>query len=537
MWAIVLLLALLSTGCGRAQSGTPASVPDAAVVDPAVVDPAVVDTTTGALRGVVDTDHRLFAGVPYAAPPVGPLRWRPPQPAAAWTGIRDATRPGSPCVQESHPAVGSEDCLTVNVWTPAGSTGQKRPVMVWIHGGGFINGHGDMYDARRLAARGDIVVVTLNYRMGALGFLAHPALGPYGQVGNYGLIDQQAALRWVRDNIANFGGDPTKVTIAGESAGGMSVCDHLVAPASAGLFRAAIIQSGPCQAQVDLATAQDVSRGFAESVGCGGPDADPDAVAQCLRALPATRVASAPWYVHIDTHSLTGPVFDTHVLPVDPMAGFAAGKAAKVPVLIGSNRDEFTLFAALTYLRTGAEVTAAQYRQALARTVRDDADAVLEQYPPTRYGGSVSLAFSTAVGDHVFACVTDRMVEALANHAPAVYAYEFNDPHPPTPEPLTRVPFPLGATHASEVRYLLDVGGTAPLNPAQQKLSDQMIDYWSQFVATGAPAAAGQPQWPAFGDDPDHAQWMTLRPDGSRISTDFATDHRCAFWAELASPR
>jgi carboxylesterase type B len=202
----------------------------------------VVRTTAGLVRGVTATDYRFFAGIPYAAPPVGPLRWQPPAPVQPWSGLRDATRPGARCIQDiagdmdRNHATG-EDCLTLNVWTPPSSKDAK-PVLVWIHGGGFVNGSGEVYDARRLASRGDIVVVTLNYRLGALGFLAHPALGPAGQVGNYGLADQQAALRWVRDNIANFGGDPGKVTVAGESAGGMSVCDHLVAPGSAGLFRA-----------------------------------------------------------------------------------------------------------------------------------------------------------------------------------------------------------------------------------------------------------------------------------------------------------
>ena len=230
------------------------------------------------MRGVVAADHRLFAGIPYAAPPVGPLRWQPTRNRAApWPGVRDATGFGPRCMQDlgGDLELGrqtDEDCLSLNVWTPRADSQQPRPVMVWIHGGAFINGSGGIYDARRLAARGDIVVVTINYRLGALGFLAHPALGAPGQVGNYGLADQQAALRWVRDNIAAFGGDPGKVTIAGESAGGMSVCDHLVAPGSRGLFRAAIIQSGPCQAQVALPDAQNaLSVDYAADAGCADP--------------------------------------------------------------------------------------------------------------------------------------------------------------------------------------------------------------------------------------------------------------------------
>jgi para-nitrobenzyl esterase len=261
----------------------------------------------------------------------------------------DATKAGPQCMQDTglKPGVGkptSENCLTLNVWTPPrGQHGEKRPVMVWIHGGGFVNGSGDIYHSRWLAAKGHIVVVTINYRLGALGFLAHPSLGPPGTVGNYGLADQQAALRWVRDNIAAFGGDPKKVTIAGESAGGMSVCDHLIAPGSAGLFRAAIIQSAPCQAQADVEVGQRRSVDYAIAAGCRNPAT----TARCLRAMPATRLERPPWYYFLgDSDALSGPVTGTPALPNNPAAGFAADRAARVPVLMGVNHDEFTLFAA-----------------------------------------------------------------------------------------------------------------------------------------------------------------------------------------------
>ena len=259
----------------------------------------------------------------------------------------------------------------------------SAPVMVWIHGGAFVNGSSGIYDSRWLASRGDVVVVTLNYRLGALGFLAHPALGPPGAVGNYGLSDQQAALRWVHDNIANFGGDPDAVTVAGESAGGMSVCDHLVAPGSEGLFRAAIIQSGPCQAQLALPEAQRASVDYARDAGCD----DRATVAACLRALPAEKLRKPVWYYRIGDDALSGPVTGTKVLPVDPMTAIAEGRAAKVPVLIGTNHDEFTLFVALEYLRLKTPYTEAQYPQLLAQTFGRDAAAVAAHYPLTRYGG------------------------------------------------------------------------------------------------------------------------------------------------------
>ena len=338
-------------------------------------------TATGKIRGSVESDHRLFAGIPYAAPPVGPLRFRPPAPARPWTGIRDATDPGPQCIQDpgADPEFGKqsdEDCLSLNVWTPA-TTGSPRPVMVWIHGGSFTGGSGKIYDAQVAGSRGDIIVVTINYRLGTLGFLAHPALGPPGDVGNYGLQDQQAALRWVRDNIANFGGDPEKVTVAGESAGGMSVCDHLVAPGSKGLFRAAIIQSAPCAAQADLPTAERRSVDYAARAGCG----DPKTAADCLRALPVDKLREPVTFYNIGEDALPGPVTGTAVLPVDPVTAIARDDAARVPVLIGTNRDEFTLFVALQYLRHGKSYTAEQYPELLRDTFGANAVAVGERYP------------------------------------------------------------------------------------------------------------------------------------------------------------
>lgn len=528
--AALLLIATAATGCARSGSATLQTPrPSSAVA----LDAAVVPTTGGLVRGVVGPDHRLFQGIPYAAPPVGPLRWQPPQPPLRWPGVRDAGEPGPWCVQETGPSareLTSEDCLTLNVWTPTGTAPEPRPVMVWIHGGGFVKGSGDIYGARRLAVRGHIIVITINYRLGALGFLADPALGAGGSAGNYGLADQQAALRWVRDNIANFGGDPARVTIAGESAGAMSVCDHLAAPDSAGLFRAAIVQSGPCQAQPDLATAQRASRDYTGSVGC----ADQGATAECLRALPAETLAMPLWYSRFGTDHLSGPVTGTATLPTDPVRAFADGDATRVPVLIGTNRDEFTLFVALNYLRDGRELNAAEYPDVLSDTfgARDSA-AVLEHYPPGRYGDSVSLAYAAAATDDVFACVADRMAAGLSKSAPAVYAYEFEDRRAPAPEMYQQVPFAIGASHSLELRYVFDVGGAPALDPAQRRLSEQMIDYWSQFVSTGAPKAAGQPDWPAVSDDAGADRWMSLRTDGSRVVTDFAAEHQCPFWAAL----
>lgn len=521
-----MLAALMLVAACAHEASEPAQAP---------ADPAVVQTATGAVRGLVAPDHRLFAGIPYAAPPVGPLRWQPPEPAPAWDGVRDGTGFGPRCLQdlEGDLELGrqtDEDCLNLNVWTPTDpepGPAPPRPVMVWIHGGAFLNGNGGIYDARRLVARGDIVVVTINYRLGTLGFLAHPALGSPGRVGNYGLADQQAALRWVRDNIAQFGGDPGKVTVAGESAGGMSVCDHLVAPGSQGLFGAAIVQSGPCQAQLALPEAERISTDYARDVGCG----DAAVAAECLRALPADKLREPVRYFRIGDDALSGPVTGTEILPKDPMVAFADGDAARVPIVIGSNRDEFTLFMALQYLR-GDELPPEDYPNVLAETFGPGAGAVADRYPLDRYGGSAPLAYSAAVTDGEFACVNERIADDLARNGP-VYAYEFNDRQAPAPEPLRTLPFPVGASHSLELRYLFDVGDAPTLSPAQQTLSEQMIDYWSEFVRTGAPGADGLPAWPEVGDDPAKGKRLSLKPDDITVMDDFDRIHQCPFWATL----
>lgn len=486
-------------------------------------DRTLVKTVSGAVRGAVGEGHLLFAGIPYAAAPVGALRWRPPQPPAPWRGVRDGSKYGPRCVQDetTDPDFGrsvSEDCLTLNVWTPKTYGAQGLPVMVWIHGGGFVNGSGDIYDARWLVVRGDVIVVTLNYRLGALGFLAHPALAVGGDVGNYGLADQQAALRWVQANIAGFGGDPAKVTIAGESAGAMSVCDHLVAPGSAGLFRAAVIQSGPCQAQADRLAAERASLDYAASAGCG----DPQTAADCLRALPPDKLGSPPVYYRLGDEGLTGPITGTPSLPTSPTTAAGQGRAARVPVLIGTNHDEFTLFAATQYLRNGRML---EYPAVLDDIYGADAGRVLAQYPVGRYQ-SPALAYSAAVTDSEFACPTATLASNLARGA-KVYGYEFNDRDAPAPDLLRSVPFAVGASHSLELRYLFDVGGAPDLDAGQQKLSEQIIDYWSGFVATGEPA----PDWPAL--ESDRGPWMSLQTPEVRTFTSFYDDHQCGFWAKL----
>jgi len=527
---LALLLGLWLAGCATEEVEPATPAPPAP--DPGL-DSGLVHTGGGAVRGVVADGYRLFYGIPYAAPPVGALRWQAPQPAAGWPGERDATRPGPRCIQDTRRDPGSghgdsEDCLNLNVWSPAGASG--LPVLVWIHGGGFASGDGAMYNAARLATGGNIVVVTVNYRLGALGFLAHSALGE----GNYGLADQQAALRWVADNIGGFGGDPAKVTIAGESAGAMSVCDHLVAPGSTGLFRAAIIASGPCQKQTDLRAARIVSAAYARDRGCP----DDKTAAACLRALPATALTSPPWYIHMGDNWLTGPATGTSLLPVNPVDRLGTENAARVPMLIGTTADEFTLFPAMQYLRTRTLPTAADYSRLITSTFGSHAAVVLAEYPvaPGATDAQVVLQYARTVTDGVFACPAARMAGAQSAVAP-VYAYQFDDPDAVAPESMRHLPFPIGAGHALDLRYLFDIAGGSAPDVAQRALSAQMIRYWGAFVTNATPNAEGapDPDWPQLADAAGAGPVMSLQPDGSRPISTFTGDHRCAFWAGLAS--
>src|SRR5215831_19176932 len=331
--AVSVAVAVVTAGAGNAIAS-----PMSGSANP------VVRIDDGVIRGASAAGVNSFLGLPYAAPPTGNLRWRPPQPAAAWTGVRPATQFGPSCPQALTrnpflpPGTISEDCLYLNVYAPpvSGNDQGGRPVLVWIHGGGLVQDGARNYDGTKLAAAGT-VVVTINYRLGALGFLAHPALAsrPGGPAGNYGLMDQQAALRWVQDNIEAFGGDPGNVTIAGESAGGLSVLAHLVSPGSRGLFQKAIVESGAFALnQQPLAAAEAAGEAFATAAGCPGQSAQ---TAACLRNLPVANLVT-PNFVEIPG------VVDGKVLTEPIGTALAAGRFAHVPVLNGTNHDEERLF-------------------------------------------------------------------------------------------------------------------------------------------------------------------------------------------------
>ncbi|MET8012097.1 carboxylesterase family protein [Streptomyces sp. NPDC005271] len=504
--------------------------------------PLLVRTTHGWVHGAADRDGgRVFQGIPFAAPPTGELRWRPPRPAARWTGVREATSPAHPCPQlpltllpdggpvlpgeSNRTGSTTEDCLYLNVWTPAHAGDRPLPVLVWLHGGGNAYGAGSDYDGSALAARG-MVVVTVNYRLGALGFLAHPALSgesPDHASGDYGLMDQQAALHWVRRDIGVFGGDRNRVTLGGQSAGSADTCLHIASPTANGLFHRAIQQSGSCVADgglrpLTLDAAQRKGNGFAASVGC----ADPSTAAACLRAVPTADLIRA---TGTGTASMWAPNTGPRVLPHPPDTAWADGRVNAVPTLSGSTHDEYRYFTALYVdLLGGGPLSPASYAALIRLQYGDRAAAVLGTYPASAHP-SPNLAYSAAVTDQRFACPARADGHLYSGRAP-VYAYEFHDPQAPPfiPAPHT----PQGAFHASELAYLFPMDSVPPLTPAQRRLSATMTAYWARFVATGDPNGPRLPTWPHHTADGDRVQ--VLAPDRVAPTTGFAAGHHCAFW-------
>jgi len=478
----------------------------------AAADESVVRTGDGAVRGEVSGHTRVFEGIPYAAPPVGEGRWRDPRPPRRWDGVRDATAPGPACAQlpgELPTGSDSEDCLYLNVTTP--SQAGRKPVVVWVHGGGFFMGAGSNYDARRFAERGDVVVVTVNYRLGVFGFFGLPGLAGSG---TFGLRDQQAALRWVRGNIAAFGGDPRNVTLAGQSAGAMSVCAQLTSPGAAGLFDKAVLQSGSCETgwldnfeyrhereatifqPLDVVAAHGTE--VAHELGC--------ADVACLRGKPVGELMS-------QQQAFVQPAYGTAVLPSYPGDAVRKGRFHRVPVLSGTTRDEARPWIAA--YDNGAPMSASTFETVLGETFGARAEAVRAVYSPERYG-SAALAWAALVTDRMWSCTQNSTARGLAART-EVYGYEFADPAPPK---LSPVPprMDLGAQHASELWDFFDLGGRAPkFTEAQQRLSDRMIHDWSAFAATGDPG------WPRSG------YVQSFAPD--RVGpVDLAAEHHCGFW-------
>lgn len=527
--ARLLLIAAVASCTSLDEAQPTVDTPDAARV--AAAPAAFAITREGAVRGEVTATTRVFRGIPYAEPPVGALRWRPPRPAARHPGVLDATRFANHCAQDVTPfgvASTTEDCLYLNVFAPREPAARPRPVMVWIHGGALITGESDDYDPTRMVEHGGVVVVTINYRLGELGFLAHPALtaeSPAHASGNYGLMDQQAALRWVQRNIASFDGDPYRVTIFGESAGGLSVHSQLVSPGSRGLFQRAIVQSGAYQLTIPtLEAAEAAGASFAAAAGCT------DHTAACLRQLSVAQILAAQ-----PSRNDASPTIDHEFLTQSIGKAFARGEFHRVPVLEGANHDEQRLFVALDDLLSGP-VTEDSYPAAIQRTLGVPADlgsTIAAEYPLTSFP-SPDLAIAALGTDATFNCSARRTAQLLSQFVP-MFTYEFHDPDAPQ-RFLPPVAFPYGAAHASELSYLFDLPVTVPapsLDADQERLASAMIAAWTTFARTGQPATVPAAGWPRYQPASDTFQDLVPPAPRQQASGSFATDHRCAFWDAL----
>jgi carboxylesterase type B len=528
-----LVLAAATLAATALAAGAPAA--SAASAHPG--QGLIAATDKGLVEGKYAEGADQFLGMPYAAPPTGALRWQAPQPAPRWHGIRQATSYGGTCAQLASgngPRVDNEDCLYLNVFTPPGSvtSGRDRghsglPVLVMIHGGGLTSGSGNQHDGSLIVTTDHIVVVSLNYRLGPFGFLDIPGLGTTASTanGNYGLLDQEAALRWVHRNIAAFGGDPAKVTIDGESAGGWSVCALLASPPARGLFRGAIMQSGSCTSQ-SVASAQAADLAYAKLAGCP----DQATVVACLRALPEATLLSA-------TASVTTPAAFTYggpELPVADASAVASGHYDRVPLLIGTNHNE-----GRTFSQGFTGFTQAQADQLITALYGSRAPAILANYPWSSYPAPYTAAYM--IGDiwtdsgfitDIGGCPEQTLAGQFAATT-RTYFYQFDDLHAPGLN-NDNPGYQWGAGHAMELAYLWPSFNNgfslyALLTPAQLELSRQMIRYWGAFVTTGRPEVPGQPAWP----QDTSGQLMSLRPGGATqtiTGAEFGAEHQCSFW-------
>jgi len=497
-----------------------------ALASAAIQEP--VKTDAGQLTGVAgkNPEVRVYKGIPFAAPPVGDLRWKPPQPVAHWEGVRAADTFGSQCVQGGGArgaapkggapkggatggrggASGSEDCLYLNVWTAAQSASEKRPVLVWSHPGGYTSGSGSspQFDGEALAKKG-VIVVTHNYRLGVFGFFAHPELSKESEhhtSGNYGLMDLAETLRWVQKNIAAFGGDPRNVTIAGDSAGAALVAMMTGSPEGKGLFRRVISESG---AWMGLGVSKMTTLAAAEQNGMRMAAAMGAKSLTELRAKPAAEIQAAG--------GGGGPVVDGWYIPEDFSKTFEAGKENEVDILVGSNKDEGTFFARPT--------TAVQFTMQAKTRYGDLADGYLKVYPAgsDEEAAQSSLAsFRDALGFH------QRKWAQLQEKRGKSKTYVYYFTHDPTPG----APNSRGATHGAEAPYVFQNPGRAMWTDLDKQLSDTISSYWVNFAATGDPNGKGLPKWPEYREKTSNRR-MVL---GDEVKVEPANDAEHLAWWE-----
>jgi para-nitrobenzyl esterase len=531
-----VLLVLVAAACSKSTSSSTDGGVCASSVSAA---PGLVVSDRGPVQGATSNGTWAYFAIPYAAPPTGALRWQPPEPPGCWSAPLAATTFGSACLQldaaDPTKVVGAEDCLTLNVWAPSAATpSSKLPVLFFVHGGGNVQGSSGearngvfLYDGSLLAAQTNSVVVTINYRLGPMGWLAHASFAqPSAQqsTGNYGTLDQLAALGFVQRNIAAFGGDPARVLLFGESAGAVNVCALLASPLGRGLFSSALMESGGCTAQTS-ATAQSFADSFAQKVGCSSGD-----VAACLRGLDANTVELA----FPETADVAGakqsdfqPNADGLVLTDVPMTVVAQGKHNHVPFIVGSNANE-TGQAIVTQFPTG--MTMAQYQAAVLGYTGGNqtfADAVTAQYPLADYGNDPRAAFIALTSDAKFICTARFVARTItAQQTEPVRRYQYT--HHLDGKPIGPAVAAEGAWHGQELlplfRHMM-IAGYLP-SAGEQQLSDAMDGYWSRLAAAGDPNGAGAVAWPLY-DAPSDA--VLLLDDTPAAATGVRTA-QCDFW-------
>lgn len=496
-----------------------------------------VNTQSGKVAGTGDkeTETCVWLGIPYGAPPVGDLRWRPTQIHPGWSGVRDAVDWGARCVQsggissqiDNDPSGRmSEDCLFMNVWRPDKSG--TFPVMVWIHGGGYNNGTGNahVYWGNRLSKAGDVVVVTFNYRLNVFGFFAHPALldeDPNKSTGNQGSLDQVAAIKWVHDNIAGFGGDPNNVTIFGESAGGWSICTMMATPLNKGMFNRAILQSGGCETSEDLEDGYEKARAISQEMGCNHDDLD------CMRNVPAKKLLKKttgglaqgfPFINHHDGHLLTGT----------PLSMIRSGDFNNVDFMAGFNRDEFSV--ALYLIPKLKNAKPDEYEEGLETLLgldHEELDRMLELYPLSQYGNKPGKASAQIINDASLICPTYMGLSSAAARQEDTYLYRFDYDD-------MKLGKYIGAMHAMEIPFVFGNLDRRPMKllygrkniGEAWKLSGIIQGYWINFARTGNPNGPGLPQWPAFETNDQNLQVL----DTHTRTENAGLEERCGFWDE-----
>ncbi|HLH10515.1 MAG TPA: carboxylesterase family protein [Methylovirgula sp.] len=536
----------IALGFAMAAGGLP--------IEANATSPYLVQTKQGPVQGFLGNSGVVeFLGIPYAVPPVGNLRWMPPKAHASWTKVLKATAAGPICLQATTlgpfagPANANEDCLYLNVYTPDLNPGKEPlPVIVWIHGGANLDGGSTDYDGTKLAAQGRVIVVTINYRLGLLGFMANPAIDAEGHpFANYGLMDQQLALKWVQRNIAAFGGDKNNVTVGGQSAGSVDAESHVISPLSAGLFQHAIFQSVLLEPS-PLSTAEAKGVAFSVAAGCGS-GATPS-VAKCLRRLSAQQIFDLSGTASTAAPYESNIIQDGQVLPSATFTSLiAAGKFNHVPIMGGTTEDEQNFSLGITEYFENPRVpfSATDYDNKInsfgAANYPPGTQAKVKALYPLGAYASPQLALD-AIGTDSTACA-QRYSHILYSSQVPLYYYEFDDETAPSYFPVMPGFQPL-AYHTADIPYLFPGWHGGPqgiphsLNAGQEKLSDELVAAWTNFAWTGNPNGQGNAPWPLYTPNKPNVPsiFAETRPNLTTMSdAQFNAKHHCNFWASIST--